>query len=609
MPVDTAALKKMAQKLRRHSLEMTTEAGSGHPTTCMSCADIVSVLFFDEMRWDTKDPSGGNADVFVLSKGHAAPILWAVLKEAGAIDDDLLTLRLLTSRLEGHPTPRVPWVRVATGSLGQGLCAAAGMAWARKLDGARGRVYALLGDGEAAEGSVWEAAQFASHYKLDNLVAIVDVNRLGQSGPTMYGHDTRVYQSRFEATGWAAASVDGHDVDALRQAFSRGRGTSGKPFALIAKTLKGKGVSFLEDKEGWHGKPVKKGEELQKALAELGDTNVTLRVEPRQYEGPTLRLPVEPTLAPAYTLGQEVATREAYGTALAALAKKCPQVVAIDGDTKNSTFSERVKEVAPERFAEGYIAEQNIVGAALGMASEGKIPFASSFACFMTRAYDFIRMAAYSRPSHLVLCGSHSGVSIGEDGPSQMALEDLAMMRAITGATVLYPSDAVCAERIVETAARTPGIVYIRTSRPKTKVLYPNEERFPVGGSKTLRSSAADKATLVAAGVTVYEALLAHDELAKEGIAVRVIDLYSVKPIDEATLLKAAAETKGIVSVEDHSACGGIGEAVAAAVSGRARVLVLGVREIPRSGKPAELMQAHGLSKEAIVSAVKRLLS
>jgi transketolase len=609
MAVDNAALKKMAQKLRRHSLEMTTEAGSGHPTTCMSCADILSVLFFDEMHWDTKDPSGGNADVFVLSKGHAAPILWAVLKEAGAIDDDLMTLRLMTSRLEGHPTPRVPWVRVATGSLGQGLCAAAGMAWARKVDGSKGRVYALLGDGEAAEGAVWEAAQFAAHNALDNLVAIVDVNRLGQSGATMYGHDTSVYESRFEASGWDALSLDGHDVGALRTAFARARATSGKPFALIAKTLKGKGVSFLEDKDGWHGKPAKQGEELQKAVAELGDTDVTLGVEPRNYAGPTLRLPVEPTLTPHYSLGQEVATREAYGTALATLIKKCPQVVAIDGDTKNSTFSERAKEAAPERFAEGYIAEQNMVGAALGMASEGKIAFASTFACFLTRAYDFIRMAAYSKPPHLVLVGSHSGVSIGEDGPSQMALEDLAMMRAIAGATVLYPSDAVSAERIVETAARTPGIVYIRTSRPKTKVLYPNEERFPAGGSKTLRSSASDRATVVAAGVTVHEALLAHEELAKEGIAIRVIDLYSVKPIDEAALLKAAAETKGIVSVEDHSACGGIGDAVAAAVSGRARVVVLGVREIPRSGKPAELMKAHGLSKDAIVSAVKRLLS
>jgi transketolase len=609
MPADDAALKKMAQKLRRHSIEMTSEAGSGHPTSCMSCADIMSVLYFDEMRYDVRDPSGKDADVFVLSKGHAAPILWAALKEAGAIDDDLLTLRLYDSRLEGHPTPRVPWVRVATGSLGQGLCAAAGMAWARRLDGSKGRVYALLGDGEAAEGSVWEAAQFASHNGLDNLCAVVDVNRLGQSGATMYGHDTSVYEARFKSCGWEAAVVDGHDVPLLRAAFGRGRATSRKPFALIAKTLKGKGVASVEDKDGWHGKPFKKGDEMQKAVAELGDTNVSLRVEPRRYPAPTQVMPSEPKLTPAYTLGQEVATREAYGSALAKLAKSCPQVVAIDGDTKNSTFSERFKEQAPERFAEGYIAEQNMIGAALGMSSEAKIPFASSFACFMTRGYDFIRMASYSRPAHLVLCGSHSGVSIGEDGPSQMALEDLAMMRAITGSTILYPSDAVSAERLVETAARTPGLVYIRTSRPKTKVLYPNEEAFPVGGSKTLRSSAADKATVVAAGVTVYEALAAHEALAKEGIAIRVIDLYSVKPLDEKALAKAAAETKGIVSVEDHNACGGIGDAVAAAVSGRARVVVLGVREIPRSGKPVELMKAHGLSSDAIVAAVRQLLS
>jgi transketolase len=605
MAPDNAALKKMAQRLRRHSLETTTEAGSGHPTTCMSCAEIMSVLFFDEMRFDPKDPSGANADVFVMSKGHAAPILWAALKEAGAIDDDLMTLRLSSSRLEGHPTPKIPWVRVATGSLGQGLTAAAGMAWARRLDGSKGRVFALLGDGEAAEGAVWEAAQFASHNKLDNLCAVVDVNRLGQSGPTMYGHDTAVYESRFRAFGWDAVVVDGHEVGVLKAAFNRARATSVKPFAIVARTLKGKGVSFLEDK---HGKPVKKGDELQRALAELGDTEVALKVEPRHYSGPTQLLPVEPTLEPNYQIGDEVATREAYGSALAKLARQCPQVVAIDGDTKNSTFSERFKDAAAERFAEGYIAEQNMVGAALGMACEGKIPFASSFACFLTRAYDFIRMAGYSQPAHLVLCGSHSGVSIGEDGPSQMALEDLAMMRAITGATVLYPSDAVSAERLVETAARTRGIVYIRTSRPKTKVLYGNLERFPVGGSKTLRSSSADQATAVAAGVTLHEALLAHAALAQQGIALRVIDLYSVKPLDTAALLKAASETKGIVTVEDHSVCGGIGDAVAAAVAGRARVELLGVREIPRSGKPAELMRTHGISADAIVAAVKRLL-
>ena len=606
---DDATLFRMAQKLRRHSLESTTQAGSGHPTSCMSAADVVSVLFFDEMRFDPRDPSGRGADVFVLSKGHAAPLLWAALKEAGCIDDDLLTLREITSPLEGHPTPLVPWVRVATGSLGQGLCAAAGMAWARQLDREPGRVYALLGDGEVAEGSVWEAAQFASFHRLGNLCAVVDVNRLGQSGPTMYEHHVETYEARFTGFGWQTAVVDGHDVRQLREAFARARAAEGKPFAVIAKTYKGRGVSFLEDKDNWHGKPVKKGEELQKAVAELGDTTVSLPVKARRYDNAPPPLP-EPELraTPDYAPGQEVATREAYGTALAKLAAAAPRVVALDGDTKNSTFSERFKAVAPERFAESYIAEQNMVGAALGMSTEGKIPFASTFACFLTRAYDFLRMAVYSRPRHLVVCGSHAGVSIGEDGASQMALEDLAMMRALLGTTVLYPSDAVSAEHLVVAAANTPGIVYLRMSRPKTKVLYGNGDAFPVGGSKTLRSSAKDAVTVVGAGVTVHEALAAHDQLKKDGVAVRVIDLYSVKPVDAETLVRAAGETRAIVTVEDHGVCGGIGEAVAAAVAGRGRVEMLGVREIPRSGKPAELLAAHGIDAAAIVRAVRKLL-
>ncbi|PYQ06037.1 MAG: transketolase [Acidobacteria bacterium] len=607
MAVDDDTLHKMAQRLRRDCLESTAEAGSGHPTSCMSAAELVSVLFFDEMRFDPRDPSGRDQDVFVLSKGHAAPVLWAVLKEAGGIDDDLKTLRRFDSRLEGHPTPRVPWVRVATGSLGQGLCAGVGMAWARKLDRSEGRVYALLGDGEAAEGSVWEAAEFASFYALDNVCAIFDVNRLGQSGPTMYEHHLEPYLSRLRGFGWEAVGVDGHDVKAVREAYARARATKGKPFGIVARTFKGKGVSFLENKDGWHGKAVKKGEELRKALAELGDTSVTIKVEPRRYAPSQAPSPSEPRVSPAYELGQEVATREAYGSALAALARTAPQVVALDGDVKNSTFSEKFKEAAPERFVEAYIAEQNMVGAALGMSTEGKVPFASTFACFLTRAYDFIRMAVYSRPSHLVLCGSHAGISIGEDGPSQMALEDLAMMRALLGTTVLYPSDAVSGERLVETAARTQGIVYIRTSRPKTKVLYDNGEAFPVGGSKTLRSGPKDRVTIVAAGVTVAEALKAHEVLGKDGIAARVIDLYSVKPVDEATLRKAAEETRGIVTVEDHSAAGGIGDAVAAAVAGRTRVEILGVRDIPRSGKPEELMKAYGISAESIVEAARRL--
>ena len=608
MPATDTDLFQMAQKLRRDCLESTAEAGSGHPTSCMSCAEIVSVLFFDEMRFDPEDPSGKDADVFVLSKGHAAPILWAALGESGAIHDDPMTLRRFDSVLEGHPTPRCPWVRVATGSLGQGLSAAAGMAWARKLDGTPARVYCLLGDGEAAEGAIWEAAQFASHSRLDNLCAVIDVNRLGQSGPTMYQHDTALYEERLKAFGWQVAVVDGHDVTAVREAFMRARATSGLPFAIVARTLKGKGVSFLEDKEGWHGKPVKKGDELARAVAELGDTSITIPVPARRYKPVTERAPVPPKLTPSYTFGQEVATREAYGHALAQLAKSCPQVVALDGDTKNSTFSERFKEVDADRFVEAYIAEQNMVGLALGMASEGIIPFASTFACFLSRAYDFIRMAGYSSPPHLILCGSHAGVSIGEDGPSQMALEDLAMFRAVTASTVLYPSDAVSTERLVEQAALARGLVYIRTTRPKTKVVYDNNEPFPIGGSKTLRSSANDALTVVAAGITVPEALEAHEILAARGVALRVIDVYSVKPLDVETLSRAAAETKGIVTVEDHSVCGGIGEAVASVLAGRARIEMLGIREVPRSGKPAELMEAYGITARAIVEAALKLI-
>lgn len=610
MSVDNNALKTMANRLRRHSILMTTEAGSGHPSTCMSAAEIFSVLYFDEMRWDPKDPSGDDADVLVLSKGHAAPIQWAALKEAGAISEDLMTLRRFDSPLEGHPTPLSPWVRVATGSLGQGLSTAAGMAWGRKLDESEARVFCLMGDGECAEGSVWEAAQFTAVHGLDNLTAIVDVNRLGQSGPTAYGHDVESYARRFRAWGWDALVIDGHDVEALRGAFAKARNTKGRPVAIVCKTFKGKGVSFIEDKDAWHGRPLKKGEELDKALAEIGPAEISIPVAARRYSAaPNRMAAVEPRLTPAYEKGKEVATREAYGAALAKLAAESPQVVAIDGDTKNSTFSDRILAVAPQRYAEGYIAEQNMIGVALGASTEGKIPFAASFACFLTRGYDFIRMAAISRPKHLVITGSHAGVSIGEDGASQMALEDLAMMRAILGATVLYPSDAVSAERLVEAAANTDGIVYLRMSRPKTPVLYDNAERFPVGGSKTLRSSAADAVTLVGAGVTLHEALKAADVLAKEGITARVIDLYSVKPIDAATLRKAAAETKGFVVAEDHNACGGLGEAVMAVVCGRARVEHLAVREIPRSGPPTTLMHAYGIDADAIVAAVRRLLS
>ncbi|MBK5256834.1 MAG: transketolase [Vicinamibacteria bacterium] len=604
----TLPLAKIAQQMRRDSLMSTTEAGSGHPSTCLSCAEIMSVLFFDEMRFDPLDPKAYDVDVFVLSKGHAAPILWSALKHAGGISEDLKDLRKFTSTLEGHPTPRNPWVRVATGSLGQGLGAACGMAWARKQDGHPGRVFTLMGDGEVAEGSVFEAAAFASHEGLTNLVAIVDVNAFGQSGPTMQAHETGAYASRFEAFGWQAVECEGHDIAAVQAAFARVRNAT-KPSIILARTLKGKGAPIMEDKDGWHGKPVKKGEELESALAAIGEVDLGEILVPSRRYGHSRPAPAQFSVSPAYKTGDLVATREAYGSALEQIGSQCASIVGVDGDTKNSTFSDRLKKARPAQFVDAYIAEQNMVSVALGVSTEGKIPFASSFACFLSRAYDQIRMAGHSEPSHLVIVGSHAGVSIGEDGQSQMALEDLAMMRGVIPATVFYPSDAVSAEKLTELAGKTPGVVYLRMSRPKTAILYPNEETFVVGGSKVLRSSAQDAVTVVGAGVTLHEALAAHAELASSGIAIRVIDLYSLKPVDTRTLLQAAAETTGFVTVEDHGACGGLGEAVASAVAGRSRIEILAVRELPRSGTPTQLMHAYGIDKDAIVSAVKRLLA
>ena len=613
-PPSNNVLHNLATQLRIDSVRSTTEAGSGHPTTCLSAADILAVLFFDELRFDPKDPQHPEADRFVLSKGHAAPILYAAWAAAGAFPrEDVMDLRKITSDLEGHPTPRLPFVDVATGSLGQGLAAGVGIALNARRIGSDYRTYVLLGDGESAEGSVWEAAQVAANHNLDNLCAITDVNAFGQSRATQFAHDVDGFASRYRAFGWHAIVGDGHDISELRAALAEARGMSGRPTMIVAKTLKGKGCSIFEDKDNWHGKPLKKGAEADAAIAELeaaiiptsDPAPVIPKPATRRSEG---ALPdfVAAMPAPAYKMGDLVATREAYGTALAALGGVDNRVVALDADVKNSTFSDRFEKLYPERFYQTFIAEQAMIGAAMGLASRGAIAYPSSFACFLERGADFIRMSGISM-LNIKLCGSHAGVSIGEDGPSQMALEDLAMARAVPNCTVLYPSDAVCAERLVAVAAATPGPVYIRSSRPKTPVIYSTDETFPVGGSKVVRQSDKDVATIVAAGVTLFEALKAHALLAKDGIAIRVVDAYCIQPIDRAGLIAAGKASGGrILTVEDHYAQGGLGDAVSEAVWDQGfTVQRLAVREIPRSGEPDELLERYGISAAAIARAVK----
>ncbi len=606
-------LKQKATNLRIHSITATSEAGSGHPTTCLSAADIVSALFFHAMRYDTNEAQNPNNDRFILSKGHAAPLLYAAYAEAGIIPTEKLsTLRQIDSILEGHPTPRFEWTEVATGSLGQGLSLGLGMALNGKfLDKSDYRVYVLLGDGETAEGGVWEAAALASHYQLNNLIGIVDVNALGQSQRTMYAFDIDTYCQRFEAFGWRAIGINGHNFDEILAALDQAKASTDKPTMIVAETFKGKGVSFLENADNWHGKALAKGEELDKALAELGP----LQLAPVQIEPPTAAnnsvghaaTECEP---PDYPTNEDVATRGGYGTGLAKLGSANPNVVALDGDTKNSTYAEQFMNLHPDRYFEMFIAEQNLVGAGIGLAKRGKIPFVSTFAAFLSRAYDQIRMSAISQ-ANIKYAGSHCGVSIGEDGPSQMGLEDIAMFRAIPGAVVLYPSDAVSAERLVAEAAAHEGIVYLRTSRPKTPILYDADEKFPIGGCKVIRQSSEDTVTVVAGGVTVHEVLKAHQMLAAEGIAIRVIDLYSVKPVDAEALKAAAADTnKTLMTVEDHYPEGGLGDAVLDAVATEdVRVHKLAVTGIPRSGKPEELLEHHGISANVIVQKVKDIVA
>ncbi|EFG64346.1 transketolase [Streptomyces sp. SPB074] len=611
-PENLDALAELGQQLRVDSVRATDAAGSGHATSSMSAADLVAVLFARHLRYDFAAPELATNDRFVLSKGHASPVLYAMFKAAGAVsDEELLTFRKESSRLDGHPTPRIPWVDVATGSLGQGLPVGVGLALsARDLDRTDSRVWVLCGDSEIAEGSVWEAAEAAGALHLDHLTALIDVNRLGQRGPTRHGHDLDAYARRFAAFGWHTIEIDGHDVREIDAAYREAESTRGEPTVILARTIKGQGVRAAADHEGLHGKPLK---DPEAAIAELGGVR-DIRVSVRTPKGsPGRREPAPAALdLPRWDKGgEEVATRDAYGKALTALGTSRRDVVVLDGEVGDSTRAEFFAKEHPERYFEMYIAEQQMVGAAVGMAARGWRPFAGSFAAFLTRAHDFIRMAAISQVS-LALCGSHSGVAIGEDGPSQMGVEDLAMMRSVHGSTVLYPADANAAAHLTAAMADIEGISYLRTTRGANAVLYGPDEEFPVGGSKTLRSGSTDRLTLVAAGQTLHEALAAADRLAAEGIAVRVVDLYSVKPVDRETLWRAAEETGCLLTVEDHHPEGGIGDAVASAFDdGRPvpRLVRLGVRNMPGSATPAQSLAIAGIDADAITASVRMLVN
>ncbi|MFE9168884.1 transketolase [Streptomyces kebangsaanensis] len=609
--MNTDELVELGQQLRVDSVRAAAEAGSGHPTSSMSAADLMAVLLAHHFRYDFEDPEHPGNDRFVLSKGHASPLLYSAYKAAGAIDDaELLTFRKLGSRLEGHPTPqRLPWVETATGSLGQGLPIGVGIALAgKRLDHADYRVWVLCGDSELAEGSIWEAAEHAGYEHLDNLTVILDVNRLGQRGPTRHGHDLDAYARRFRAFDWHTVEIDGHDVDAVDRAYGEAVSTKGQPTAIIARTLKGKGVKATEDREGLHGKPVKDADE---AIEELGGVRgIRVHVHPPDSTRSLHAVGNGSLELPRWDKGEQVATRDAYGQALAALGTARGDVVALDGEVGDSTRSEFFAKEHPDRYFECYIAEQQMVAAAVGMARRGWVPYASTFAAFLTRAYDFVRMASISG-SGINLNGSHAGVSIGQDGPSQMGLEDLAMLRAVHGSTVLYPCDANQTAGLVAEMADLDGIRYLRTSRGESRVIYGPEEEFPVGGSKVLRSSGADRLTIVAAGVTLHEALAAADALGRDGVAVRVVDLYSVKPVDRDTLRRAAEETGCLLTVEDHREEGGLGDAVLDAfLDGRPvpRLVRLAVRTMPGSASPAEQLHAAGIDAASIAASARLLV-
>ncbi|XP_056641575.1 transketolase-like [Diorhabda sublineata] len=614
--IDT--LKDLATQIRISSIESTSAASSGHPTTCSSCAEILSVLFFRVMRYKACAPREPSNDRFVLSKGHAAPALYAVWAEIGVVPlEELKNLRHIDSDLEGHPTPRLSFVDVGTGSLGQGLAIANGMAYIGKyVEEAPYRIYCLTGDGECAEGSIWESINFASYYKLDNLCLIIDVNRFGQAGPTMFDHDLESYRVRLEAFGFNTIVIDGHNVEELISAFNCAENTKDKPAVIIAKTMKGKNFPGIENEGNWHGKPL--GDKTEEVLKHLKSM---LKGESGKFDftipSPNCKIPatnisnVTLSKPPDYKKGEKVATRSAYGTALVKMVETNQNIMAFDGDMRNSTYSEYLLKASPKNFVECFIAEQNMIGVAIGACTRNRcIAFASTFAAFLTRSFDQIRMAAISQ-SNVNICGSHCGISIGHDGPSQMALEDLAMFRSIPTCTVFYPSDAVATERAVELAANTKGITYIRTTRAATTVFYDNDQKFEIGKANIILQSDCDKVLVVAACVTIQEALEAAKSLASAGIGLRIMDPFTIKPIDKESIIKHANDVNGrVLVVEDHYAEGGIGEAVLSALAGEKNVTVklASVKEVPRSGDTASVLKRYGIDSCSIVGYVQELL-
>lgn len=600
-------LENLSKLLRYYIIKSTTAAGSGHLTSSLSAVELMSGLFFGGiLHYDYSNPKNFNNDRIIFSKGHAAPLFYSLWTAAGAItEEELLTLRRFTSRLEGHPTMGFPYTEAATGSLGQGLSVGVGLALSAKyVDKLSFKTFVLLGDSEMAEGSVWEAIEIAAHYKLNNLIAIIDVNRLGQRGETMLGHKVAEYQKRLQAFGWEIITVDGHNLSQILKAYDKALKTKGQPVAIIAKTLKGKGVKMVENKEGWHGKSLS-AEMAEKAIKALGGIDFTCRGEMAKPKKAVLKIE-KAKLIPSinYKIGEKKSVREAYGETLVALAQKYPSLIVLDAEVSNSTGAEKFKQAYPRKFFEMFIAEQNMISAALGMSRAGKIPFVSTFAAFFSRGFDQIRMAAYSL-GNLKFCGSHAGVSIGADGVSQMGLEDIALFRSVFGSVVLYPCDAVATQKLVEEMARFSGLVYLRSTREATPVIYSANEEFKIGGSKILKSSEQDAATIVAAGITVFEALKAYEELRKRGVNVRIIDLYSIKPLDVETLRQAAQETGKIIVVEDHYAEGGIAEAVRSALGQAAgKVVSLAVKKRPHSGTTGELLDYEEISAEVIIKKV-----